>query len=480
MTRTFALFVVAIVTVVPAVPAAAAEPRSASCHLAGFETPVRCVEVDVPLDYADPDGGSIAIAAAVVPATTARPAPDPLFVFAGGPGQAGTDFGPWLATAFEPARRTRDIVLVDFRGTGRSGALACKLPDSLARDYTSAVRQAIRDCVRDHGPGLELYTHREVVEDIERLRVALGFGKINLWGGSFGTRIAQHYVRKYGAHLRSAVLDGATPVGQSIFVTAPRTAEDALARLLADCADHAACARNYPMLADELAELLVRAEAGAVAAELRRPDTGRAGHVALDRDDVVALVRGALYVELTRSLLPLAVTEAARGRLEPLIALGAATGEWSTSTMAFGFTLGIVCSEDLAQSARGDAAELSAGFVRDSYYRGFELFCSEWPTTPLPAEMLTPIASDVPALVISGEADPVTPPSLGEATLTQFTTGVHAVVPGGFHTNSGNPCVAAIIAAFLADPSTGGRDHACLARTGPPPSFFIAATAEGA
>jgi pimeloyl-ACP methyl ester carboxylesterase len=333
--------------------------------------------------------------------------------------------------------------------------------------------------VRDYGPGVEHYTHREVVEDVEHLRVALGVEEINLWGGSFGTRIAQHYVRKYGAHVRSAVLDAATPVGHSIFVTAPRTAESALVRLLADCSADTACTRNYPTLAADLAALLGRAETAGVVAEVRRPDTGRAAHLALDRDAVASLVRGALYVELTRSLLPLAITEAARGRVEPLVALGAATGEWATGTMALGFTLGIVCSEDLAQSARGDPTELSTGFVRDSYYRGFTLFCADWPTSPIPSEMLAPIASDVPALVISGEADPATPPALGLTTLAQFATGVHAIVPGGFHTNSANPCVASIIAAFLDDPSTGGRDHQCLARAAAPPSFFIAAATEG-
>ena len=476
MVRLFALLVVAAVA---AKPTAAAEAHSASCHVPGFETPVRCVELTVPLDYADPDGRSIAVTAAIVPATTARPAPDPLFVFAGGPGQAGTDFGPWLQTAFAPVRRTRDVVLVDFRGTGRSGALACKPPDFLGIAEPAAVRQIVRDCAREHGPGLEFYTHREVVEDIERLRVALGLREINLWGGSFGTRIAQHYVRKYGAHVRSVVLDAATPVGTSIFVTAPRTAEDALERLLADCAADTPCSRAYPTLGDDFAALLARAEAGAIRAELRRPDTGRVAQVALDRDGVVAIVRGALYAELTHALLPFAITEAARGRLEPLAALGAATGEWATSTMALGFTLSIVCSEDLAQSARGDPAELSAGFVRDSYYRGFELFCAEWPTVPLPAEMLAPFESDVPALVISGEADPVTPPSLGDATLAQFAQRVHAIVPGGLHTNSSNPCVASIIAEFLADPRTGGRDHECLERAALPPRFFIAATTEG-
>ena len=471
MVRLIALVVaVAAGTAAPA----AAELRRSSCHVAGFETPVRCVELDVPLDYADPNGRSIAVMAAVVPATTARPAPDPLFVFAGGPGQAGTDFGPWLQTAFAPVRRTRDVVLVDFRGTGRSGALVCKSADFLGVAEPAAVRQVVRDCVSEHEPGLELYTHREVVEDIERLRVALDLREINLWGGSFGTRIAQHYVRKYGAHVRSVVLDGATPVGASIFATAPRTAEEALDRLLADCAGDAGCARSFPALRDDFAALLERAEAGTLSGEIRRPDTGRLAQVALDRDGVVALVRGAMYVELTRALLPFAITEAARGRLEPLAALGAATGEWATSTMALGFTLGIVCSEDLAQSRRDDPANLSAGFVRDSYYRGFELFCAEWPTAPVPAEMLAPIASDVPALVISGEADPVTPPSLGLATLAQFATRVHAIVPGGFHTNSSNRCVASIIASFLADAATGGRDHECLAQTALPPRFFVA------
>lgn len=474
MVRVLALLAV---TAVPAAFASASDPRSVSCHLDGFETPVRCVELDVPLDYAAPEGRRISITAAVVPATTARPAPDPLFVFAGGPGQAGTGFGPWLTTAFAPARRTRDVVLLDFRGTGRSGALACAAPDSLIPDYATAVRQNVAECVRRYGPGLERFTHREVVEDVERLRESLGYGAINLWGGSFGTRVAQHYVRKYGAHVRSVVLDAATPVGTSIFETAPRTAQAAIERLFADCEADAACASAYPALADDFTALLARAEAGTLTAELRRPDTGRSMQVTLERDTVVGMVRGALYVELTRAMLPLAIAEAARGRLEPLTALGAATSEWSTDTMALGFTLGIVCSEDFARSAVNDRDKLSAGFVRDSYFRAFADFCAEWPAAPLPTDMLASLASDVPALVISGEVDPVTPPALGAATLAQFSTGVHAIVPRGFHTNSSSRCVATIIAGFLDDPSTGGRDHACLERATPPANFLIAATA---
>ena len=199
MVRIIALLAVAAGAAAPAVAAL----RTASCHLAGFETPVRCVERRSPR-LRRARRPSIAITAAIVPATTAAPKSDPLFVFAGGPGQAGTDLGPWLQTAFAPARRERDIVLVDFRGTGRSGALDCELPGVMERDYVAAARRAVEAARRERELGLEHYTHGEVVEDIERVRIALGDDEINLWGGSFGTRIAQHYVRTYGAHVRSA------------------------------------------------------------------------------------------------------------------------------------------------------------------------------------------------------------------------------------------------------------------------------------
>ncbi len=475
MRSTFALSALLLAS-----PALGDELIESVCHLDGFETPVRCVTLEVPLDYSAPQAKSITVAAAVAPALTARPAPDPLFVFAGGPGQAGTDIGPWLETAFRPARRARDVVLLDFRGTGRSGALRCDVPADFSGSGIELMRQAGAACAERVGEDARFYTHREVVEDIERVRLALGYEQINLWGGSFGTRIAQHYVRAYGAHVRSAVLDGATPVGQSIFASAPQSAENALERLFADCTNDAECARAFPSVRDDLAELLVRAESEAIAAEVADPRTGELTPAALDRDTIVSLLRGALYVRMTRAVVPFAVDAAARGDLAPLLALGAATGEWSTETMAVGFTLGILCSEDVTQSSTDDAVAVTTttGFLRDSYYRGFAAACEAWPTTPLPPTMLAPLRATTPALAISGEADPVTPPTLGNAALAHFATQVHVIVPGGYHTNSANPCVADIIAAFLEDPARGGRDHDCLQRAAAPARFYIGA-AEG-
>ena len=116
--------------------------------------------------------------------------------------------------------------------------------------------------------------------------------------------------------------------------------------------------------------------------------------------------------------------------------------------------------------------------MRDSYYRAYAAACEGWPTDSLPRDMLDPIKSGVPALAISGEVDPATPPSLGEETLAQFVTRVHVVVPDGYHTNSANPCVAGIMAAFIANPALGGRDHECLERAVPKPRFHVAGGSE--
>jgi pimeloyl-ACP methyl ester carboxylesterase len=451
----------------------AAGLRETACHLEGFETPVRCVSIEVPLDYAAPDGATATVAAAIAPATTARPAADPLFVLAGGPGQGGTGMAAWLETAFRPARRERDVVLVDLRGTGKAGALACDAPTELTASSGERALASVERCAERYGERVRYYTHREVVEDLERLRAALGYGEINLWGGSFGTRAAQHYVRKYADNVRSVVLDGATPVGRPIFVTAPGTGEQALERLYADCNGDAACAGAFPRLRADLEALLEAAELAPIEGTAPDPHTGKVAPVLLDRDTIVNVLRGALYVGFTRTLIPFAVTAAARGDLAPLAALGAATGEWSTETMALGVTLAVVCSEDAAQSASAEPAELSGGFIRDSYYRGFADMCERWPTAPLPGEMLEPIRTSVPALAISGELDPVTPPSLGEETLAQFATRTHLILPRAYHTNSSNPCAADIIAAFLAEPLAGGRDHACATTAVPKPRFFV-------
>ena len=462
------VLVFAVAAVGVAFVAQAAPYSEAQCYVDGFETRVRCVSINVPLDYGAPNGETIAVTAAIVPATTARPAPDPLFVFAGGPGQAATGMAPWLDSAFKPARRERDIVLFDIRGTGMSGAIDCPFSLTSDGDPVLTLKRDAAGCAAKFGAKGTFYSSREIVEDVERFRVALGYAKINLWGGSFGTRVAQHYTRRYSARVRAAVLDGATPVDDSIFVSAPRYGQAALDLMFDDCAKDKSCAAAFANVRADFDLILKRAETAPIAVDAIDPRDGKMRRSVIDRDAAAGFVRGALYAGFTRSVAPYAIAQAAKGDFGPLLALGSTTGEWSAETMSLGSMLGILCGEDQASARGADQGAMSFGFMRDSYVRIFATACSVWPYQTLPAEMTRAFTSTVPAMAISGVADPVTPPASGAAALKMFGARVHVVIPNGFHTNSSNRCVADIIGSFLHDPATGGRDHGCVSKIAKP------------
>ncbi len=457
-----------------ALAAPATQLTEHACHISGVETPVRCTTVSVPLDWSAPQGKHVDVTAVVVPALTARPTEDPLLVLAGGPGQAASDMGPWLSSAFKEVRQTRDVVLFDMRGTGLSGKLDCQFDMSLGANSLTLFKRDADVCVARFGGDLRFYTHQEIVDDIEAWRAAAGIAKLNFWGGSFGTRIAQHYARKYPAHTRALVLDAATPVGLSIFESGPIDGQAALERLASDCKANKDCAALAPNLLARFDTLLAKAAQHPIEVDVPDARTGEPMHATLDRDSIAGIVRGALYASVTRSLIPYGVVRAEAGDARPLLAMAAATNSWATDTQALGMMFSVLCAEDV-QISRRQGAVVSGGFMADLYFRTFAAACTDWPTKPFPLSMTQALKIDRPALVISGDADPVTPPRLGAIVLKNFTSGVHAIVAGGLHTNSARPCVGKIIASFIADPATGGRDHACLKRA-TPPRFLISAT----
>lgn len=437
-------------------------PAEERCWLSAYETPVRCVTLDVPFSYEEPQGESLALTAVVVPAVAANAAPDALFVFAGGPGQAGRELGGWLNTGFREILRDRDVVFVDVRGTGRSEPLNCDIGANIVALTPEEFARAMGACAQRHGARARHHSAREIVQDVERLRHALGYEQISIWGGSFGTRVAQHYARSYPNRVHAVILDAFSPAERSLFADAPRYAQHSLDLLFADCEQDTACHAAFPRLRQEFAQLLARAESAAITGTMPDPRTGEATSIRLDRDVVAGMVRGGLYADFTRSLVPLAIHRAAAGDIRPLMGLAAATASWSTDTMSLGMSMGYMCAEDMEQARRGAAGDVSFGFMRDSYFRFFERACAVWPYEPLPEEMLTRHPIDVPALVISGELDPITPTASGEHAFETFSSGAHVIVAGGQHTNSSDPCIARIMADFLRDPRTGGRDHGCL------------------
>jgi pimeloyl-ACP methyl ester carboxylesterase len=320
--------------------------------------------------------------------------------------------------------------------------------------------QFARRCVALHGEKARNHTSREAVEDLERFRQAMGYPALNLWGGSFGTRIAQHYVRAYGQHTRSVVLDAAAPVGLSVLASGSKTPDRTLETVIVACQKDTACAGRFPTFRADLAAVLARAETGAVTGLAPDPLTGRRGAFSLDRLTIGNAIRLALYSRTTTELLPFAITEAAKDNWMPIL------GMWSAAldeTLSMGAQFSALCAEDWRQADGLDPAERTGHLMKDAYYSFFSPACAVWPMDPLPPEMLAPIKSDVPALVISGAWDPVTPPELGEQAVSQFAIGSHLVLPNGFHTNSASPCIARIVGRYietLVDPA----EDECIAR----------------
>lgn len=444
------------------------------CYLSGLATRNYCVSLSVPLDWERPEGPRITIAAAVVPAT-GHAEPDPLFVLPGGPGQGATTYGALVSTAFADVRRSRDIVLIDPRGTGRSTPFPCLLQDRTDRSPTSVERREMGGrCAAQAPADAAFFTAREVVADIDSLRRALGYSRVNLWGGSFGTRLAQFYVAAHGDAVRSATFDAAVPARQRLIVTAPADAESALVNLYARCHADKRCAARY---GDGVRQVRATIRAFDRPATLMLPDpaTGALMPRHIGAADVAEAIRGALYVPSSASMVPFAVDRLSHGDGAPLAALVAEAAGWSTSTQQMGALLGIICSEEAAFVTAADLARATlAPTFGMGYSRVFLDYCRDWPVRPVPMDKWTLRDSPVPALVLSGAADPASPPWRGEQLRSGFAFSHHVVVQNGGHINSARGCVPRLLAAFLTAPRRS-LDSKCVHRISAPPFALAAA-----
>ena len=443
------------------------------CVVRGIETPVRCVQIEVPRDWSAPEGEQMQISAAIVPALSANPEPDPLVVLAGGPGQAATDYGAMVYTAFREVRRERDIILFDQRGTGRSSILRC--PQLSAWQYDAAsVRRWAHSCagtVRD----TQLYSLPQVIEDLEALRGALRLERINLWGVSYGTLTAQQYVRRYEKHVRSAILDGALAPSHQLLQSAGPDADAQLQALFQECAGSPACEARFPHLQQSFTRLLKALDRAPAPAVVKRPLSPIVTHVRLTRDAVVLMMRDALYSGRTRAILPYAIDEAAHGRWDVLLAMDSEMNTGTARAMAWGATLSVLCADQMpadqmpAAESQPAAAE---GFTGDSYRRFWQTACTHWPYAATSTASRAPLRSRVPVLILSGGLDPITPPASGTVVAAQFETALHAIAPEAAHNVSDLGCAPSVLRVFLDSTSTTDTDVSCL-RTYHRPALFV-------
>ncbi len=459
-------------------PAAAASPPALELSDCRLEHPAglgslaaRCGALSVAENPAEPGGRRITLKVAVVPALDRRRAREPLFIVAGGPGQAATDFYVAYAGAFAPAQRGHDVVLVDQRGTGGSNRLTCRFPADfdVATPSPARIRELSAACRQGLAGRPEFYTTSVAVGDLDAVRAALGFERISLYGISYGTRVVTHYLRRYPSRVRAVVLDGVLPPDASPLADTPLAAQRALDLAFARCHADGACEQAFPDLARRFRDLQAELAAHPRHLRLADPSSGAARELDFDASAFAGTVRLLNYYAATTALLPYLVDRAARDDYAPLAAQLLMLGSHVDAQLAYGMNAAVTCAEDVPALRRVDRAALAGTYLGGQQLDGLAALCAGWPAGVVDADLYQPLASAVPALLLSGEADPVTPPAYGARAAAGFSDHLHVVVKGQGHGQAAIGCAPRVIARFLDAGTARGLDVACLeAATAPP------------
>jgi pimeloyl-ACP methyl ester carboxylesterase len=436
----------------------------------------QCATLSVPLDYEAPDGPMLELFVARIPALTAEPLPDPLVLINGGPGGSGVDLYLQTRSAFEGIRRERDIILLDQRGTGRSLlGLDCANDDDFALETASPdrIRAAVAACIAAFPNDPRFFSTSVAVRDLDRLRETLGVETWNIYGVSYGTRVGQHYLRRYSERVRTLVLDGVVPAGQPLGPAIARDAQSALDAIFARCAAAPPCAARFDDLPAQFAALRARFAAESIEVLANDPVSGAPESVTLGAGDLVGVVRLMSYRDATAALLPLILEQAYLGNLAPLAAQAQLQTRAVSESIGFAMHNSVVCTEDAPWFPGDLGPDANLPYLGTMVVDGLRAICDAWPAGVIDDDFHEPVVSDRPVLLLSGELDPVTPPANAERVLASgLSNARHIVGRGQGHGLAIVGCVPELIADFIETADPAAPDTACL-ELEPPMPFFL-------
>jgi pimeloyl-ACP methyl ester carboxylesterase len=442
------------------------------CSIGGFDAV--CGRLTVPEDRGRPAARQIELNVAVVPAASQDPASDPVFFLAGGPGGASTEWTS-VPSTFPAIHADRDIVLVDQRGTGGSNALfwpdppdVVGLSDAQIHDVLGAwLMDALRQMDADH----RFYTSAAAADDLDDVRSALGYDRINLYGGSYGATLAQYYVRQHEPHVRTVVLDGGTLLDVPIFEVMPTASQAALDAVFARCLDDEACSTAFPDPAGDLAATLERLTRRP--AETGVPDPWSEEPIVVDASTLVGLIHELIVTNRSGEVPRLIHLAAVRDYESLAELLAQISSDPGTDPSRLVMNWSILCSEAWARSDQSRIAAASAdsyfGEVATQRARDFDLGCSLLPTAFVPPNDAAPLRSDIPVLLLNGSEDPQDPPANVSDAQIELPNSLSIVAPAQGHTVGHLGCLPDVVAAFIAAGSVDGLDTACVQEMSPPP-----------
>jgi pimeloyl-ACP methyl ester carboxylesterase len=391
-----------------------------------------------------PDSRRLAIHFAVIPASSSGSVLlDPIVVLTGGPGEKAIESASVYVGRLASLLSDRDLLLVDQRGTGQSAPLECHLfssadPAASVRDFFPPA--AVARCARELEKIADLtrYISPYFASDLEQVRRALGYGRLNLFAGSYGTRAAQAYLRQYPGSVRTAYLGSSVPIDVGEPLDFAKTEQTALDRMFENCAAEAACHAAFPNLRSEFQELVRRLESGEVRVHI--PEATDA--VVLSRGRVAEWVRSQLYRPHDAAALPWFLHRAYAGDWSPILDSMLSDARDVEQDLSFGLFFSITCSEDVPFVQEKDVvAATHDTFLGDYRLRQQQAACKLWPRAMLSKGYRQPVKSSAPTLFVTGDLDGGTPLWFTDRVAQGFSNQVTVVVHGQGHTEW-NECVA--------------------------------------
>jgi pimeloyl-ACP methyl ester carboxylesterase len=378
--------------------------------------------------------------------------------------------------AFDGVRRNRDILLVDQRGTGESSRMDCPVDDDLVEgqyateltiEYTNACLEQL-----PHDP--RFFTTSVAVTDLEAVRKALGYPSLNLYGVSYGTRVAQHFARRYPESTRTVVLDGVVPPQISLGPEIATESQKAIDKILARCAGDDECNERFPNIVGTFAAVLAALRAAPVAVDVPHPNTGRLEETIFGAGEFAVAIRLLAYHPSSVALIPLLVNEAGKGNFVPLGSQYKMTMITMNDALSLGMHNAVMCAEDIPflDKTGIDYESIEASYMGVLQLEALEAICSVWPDGLIDPEFKVPLSTDLPVLLLSGDADPITPPRYAEMAAVDLMNARHLIGKDQGHGQISVGCTRRLVAQFIdaADPS--GLEPGCLGRSFVMPFFL--------
>ena len=422
-------------------------------------------------------GRQIELFVARLPATTPNPKADAFTVIQGGPGGSSVNLAIGLRNVIDLVRRKRDVLLIDQRGTGRSHTLRCAEGDPNSEFDVDLVTELTRSCLAELSKTSDLshYTTSVATQDLEAVRAAAGYPQLSIYGVSYGTRVAQHYLRRFPEQTRLLVIDGVVDLDVNLagseIALRSQTAFDNMA---ARCSINKTCKAQFGDIKDKFNRLQQRLKESPVTINTRHPRTGELLETQLGEQDLLISARLMPYATETLSLLPLLIAQAYEGDYQLLAAQSLLNGEGVQELIALGMHNSVFCTEDEPYIDYETQASAANTYFGTNMQDAMKATCAEWPRGAIDEDFRETFDSDKPVLILSGETDPITPPDNGERAANMFSNSLHLIMPAHGHGVLQRGCMPFLVNEFLESSDLTALNTQCIERERAAPFFLNA------